>query len=335
MGKLILGIETSCDETAAAVVEDASFIRSSIVSSQVKWHQKFGGVVPEIASRKHLENLNWVIERALAEAKITFSDLSAVAVTLGPGLIGALLVGVAAAKALAFALDLPLVGVNHLVAHVWAARIEKPDLKPPFLALVISGGHTSLIEVEKDFYRLRGETLDDAAGEAFDKIAKFLGLGYPGGPIIEKEAVKGNPRAISFPRALLKDKENEFNFSFSGLKTAVVYFVKKKGRERINIQDICASFQAALFEVVTEKTLFLARKLGYEKIVVAGGVAVNQSLRTMMKNKAGTEFELYFPSASLCTDNAAMVAAAGFEKLFRRDFLNLEVEPSANFDLNG
>lgn len=332
---MILGIETSCDETAAAVVEGASVIRSSIVSSQVKWHQRFGGVVPEIASRKHLENLNWVIERALTEAGVTFGDLSAVAVTLGPGLIGALLVGVAAAKALTFALGLPLLGVNHLVAHVWAARLENPDLKPPFLALVISGGHTSLIEVKRDFYCLRGETLDDAAGEAFDKIAKFLNLGYPGGPIIEEEAAKGNPQAISFPRAFLKDKGNEFNFSFSGLKTAVVYFVKKEGKERVSVRDICASFQAALFEVVTKKTLSLAKKLGYKKIVVAGGVAVNQSLRTTLKNEAGTEFELYFPSVSLCTDNAAMVAAAGFEKLFRRDFLNLEVEPSANFDLNG
>lgn len=330
-----MGIETSCDETAAAVVEDASIIRSNIVSSQVKWHQKFGGVVPEIASRKHLENLNWVVEEALAEAGVTFSDLSAIAVTLGPGLIGALLVGVATAKTLAYALGLPLVGVNHLVAHVWAARLEKPDLKPPFLALVISGGHTSLIEVREGFYCLKGETLDDAAGEAFDKVAKFLELGYPGGPLIEKMAAEGNPLAIKFPRARLKGQDNEFNFSFSGLKTAVVYFVKREGRERIRIQDVCASFQAALFEAVTEKTLSLAKKLGHKKVVVAGGVAVNQSLRKMMKDKAGSELDLYFPSAALCTDNAAMVAAAGLEKLLRKDFLDLQVEPSANFDLNG
>ncbi len=335
MKRLILGIETSCDETAAAVVEEASFIRSNIVSSQVKWHREFGGVVPEIASRKHLENLNWVIEAALEEAKVRFEDLSAIAVTLGPGLIGALLVGVAAAKALSYALKLPLLGVNHLVAHVWAARLENPHLQPPFLALVISGGHTSLIEVRKDSYFLRGETLDDAAGEAFDKVAKFLNLGYPGGPVIERKALQGNPRAITFPQAFLREKKNEFNFSFSGLKTAVVYYVKREGKERVKTEDICASFQFALFEVVVKKTLALAKKLNYKKVVVAGGVAVNQALRKMMKERAGSDFELYFPSPFLCTDNAAMVAAAGFEKLKRGRFLDLKAEPEASFDLNG
>ncbi len=335
MTKLILGIETSCDETAAAVVGEDLVIRSNVVSSQIRWHRRFGGVVPEIASRKHLENINWIVDKALDEAGVTFADLSALAVTQGPGLIGALLVGLAAAKALAYAHGLPLIGVNHLVAHIWSARLENPDLKPPFLALVISGGHTSLIEVKRDFYCLKGETLDDAAGEAFDKVAKFLGLGYPGGPLIEKEAAKGNPQAVNFPRAfLLKEKKNEFNFSFSGLKTAVVYYVKKEGRERIKIKDVCASFQSALFEVVVKKTLALARELGYKEIVVVGGVAVNQTLRAMMSKEAGTKFKLYFPSAILCTDNAAMVAAAGFEKLQRREFLSLEAEPSANLDLN-
>lgn len=335
MGRLILGIETSCDETAAAVVEEASLIRSNIVSSQVKWHREFGGVVPEIASRKHLENLNQVIEMALSEAGVELKDLTAVAVTLGPGLIGALLVGVAAAKALAYALKKPLLGVNHLVAHVWAVRLKNPGLQPPFLALVISGGHTSLIEVKEDSYCLRGETLDDAAGEAFDKVAKFLGLGYPGGPLIEKEAARGNPLSIAFPRPYLKDRENEFNFSFSGLKTAVVYYVNREERERIKNEDICASFQTALFEVVAEKTVNLAARLNSKDIVVAGGVAVNRILRAMMRKKAGSNFRLHFPPPDLCTDNAAMVAAAAFEKLNQKRFLDLQAEPSANFELNG
>jgi N6-L-threonylcarbamoyladenine synthase len=308
----ILAIETSCDETAAAVVEDGRRIRSSVVASQADLHARFGGVVPEIASRAHVELIGDVIEEALVEGGTSLAELDAVAAVHGPGLAGALLVGVSAAKALALAADLPYVGVHHHEAHLYAAFLEEPDLEPPLLTLVVSGGHTLLVAMDgHGAYRVLGETVDDAAGEAFDKVARFLGLGYPGGPAIDRVADAGAPDAIAFPRPMLGDG---FDFSFSGLKTAVVHYVR--AHPDAPVADVAASFQAAVVDVLVAKLVAAARDEGIRTLVVAGGVAANSRLRARMHDlAAGGGWRVVVPSVALCTDNAAMVAAAAAHRL--------------------
>ncbi|MBI4737651.1 MAG: tRNA (adenosine(37)-N6)-threonylcarbamoyltransferase complex transferase subunit TsaD [candidate division NC10 bacterium] len=320
---LVLGIETSCDETAAAVLEDGRRIRSNVVASQVEVHAPYGGIVPELASRRHLEVIHPVLDRALADAGVGLEDLAALAVTVGPGLVGSLLVGVSVAKAIAFARHLPLVGVNHLEGHIAAAFLESPTLTYPFAALVVSGGHTHLCHVPAECeYRLLGRTRDDAAGEAFDKVAKLLGLGYPGGPAIEREAQGGDPRAIPFPRAVFSD--GSLDFSFSGLKTAVVHCLRDLGRAAApsgapplapqQVRDVCASFQQAAVDMLVERVMRAVRDHALGVIVVAGGVACNGALRQALKAEAEAEgIQLVVPSPALCTDNAAMIAAAGAE----------------------
>lgn len=311
---LILAIESSCDETAAAVVKNGREVLSNVISSQIELHKLFGGVVPEIASRKHIEKINEVIEQALEDAKVTLDDLDAIGVTYGPGLVGALLVGVAEAKAISYAKGLPLVGVHHIEGHISANYIENKELEPPFLCMVVSGGHTHLVLV-KDYgkYEIVGRTRDDAAGEAFDKVARAIGLGYPGGPKIDKLSKEGNPKAIAFPKAHIDGAP--MDFSFSGIKSAVLNYIngcKMKG-ETINEADIAASFQNAVIEVLVEKTLTAAKQLGMKQVCLAGGVASNSSLRTAMKaacEKEGLKFS--YPSPILCTDNAAMIGAAAY-----------------------
>jgi N6-L-threonylcarbamoyladenine synthase len=308
----ILGIETSCDETAVSVVRDGRDVLSSVVSSQVDLHARFGGVVPEIASRAHVELLTPVLAEALVEAGVEENGIDAVAATIGPGLIGALLVGVSAAKALALVWDVPFVGVNHLEAHFVAAFIEEPELEPPVLVLLVSGGHTMLVEVsEIGHYRVLGGTIDDAAGEAFDKVARFLGLGYPGGPAIDREAMAGNPQAVRFPRGMLDDG---LDFSFSGVKTSVINYVRK--HPEVPTVDICASFQEAVVDVLVTKARRAAKQIGAKGMALAGGVAANSLLRERFLD-ACTEDGLhgFLPSRAMCTDNAAMVAAAGFYRL--------------------
>jgi N6-L-threonylcarbamoyladenine synthase len=316
MSDLILGIETSCDETAAAIVEDGKKIISNIVASQISIHQKYGGVVPEIASRKHMEDIIPVIDKALDESGKKITDLSAIAVTHGPGLIGSLLVGLSVAKAMAYAKTIPLIGVNHLEAHIYANFLEHNDIKPPFVCLIVSGGHTSLVYIKRfGEYKLLGQTKDDAAGEVFDKIAKVLDLGYPGGPIIEKLAKEGDPSSIKFPRPILNDKS--YDFSFSGLKTAVIYYIKelKEENKNIPVSDILASFQQAVTDVLVGKTLKAALNFKTKQIILAGGVAANSSLRKEIKEKANLlNIKVFYPSTFLCTDNAAMVASAGYYK---------------------
>ncbi len=310
----ILAIESSCDETAAAIVQDGRIVMSNIISSQIDIHKQYGGVVPEIASRKHMENINWVVKAALSEANCTWDDVDAIAVTYGPGLVGALLVGVAHAKAMAFALDKPLVPVHHIEGHISANYIEYPDLKPPFGCLVVSGGHTHLVRVlDYGKYEILGKTCDDAAGEAFDKVARAIGLNYPGGPAIDKLAKEGDPEAINFPRA--KVAGNEYDFSFSGIKSAVLNYIngcEMKGEE-INRADIAASFQKAVVDVLVEHAMRACKEFDFEHLAIAGGVASNSTLRSAMQDacdKAGIAF--YRPSPILCTDNAAMIGAAAY-----------------------
>jgi len=310
----ILGIESSCDETAASVVRDGREVLSNVISSQIAIHTQYGGVVPEIASRKHIENINPVIRQALADAGMTLKDIDAIAVTYGPGLVGALLVGVAAAKALAYASAKPLIPVNHITGHVSANYLEHPDLEPPFLCLIVSGGHTDLVVV-KDYgeYEFIGRTRDDAAGEAFDKVARSVGLGYPGGPKIDKEARLGNADAIVFPKAKVADAP--YDFSFSGLKSAVLNYqnhARMMGQE-INRADLVASFQKAVVDVLVEHTMDAAREYGYRQVALAGGVASNTALRAEMDRACrGRSIELFYPSPVYCTDNAAMIASAGY-----------------------
>ncbi len=332
MKKLILAVETSCDETAASVVNINYTMLSNVVASQIEWHEKFGGVVPEIASRKHVELVDSVVKEAIDKAGIGFSDLSYLAVTLGPGLIGALLVGVSFTQALGYSLSLPVVGVNHLIAHVWAIFLEK-NIKFPFLALVVSGGHTSLLEVKGEVeIEFVGRTLDDAAGEAFDKVAKFLDLPYPGGPVIDKLAKEGNPEAIPFPRAML---EEGYNFSFSGLKTAVINYVKREGRERINIPDLLASFQEAVVDVLVGKSLKALKEKNMKRLVVSGGVAANSRLREKLKKVSSVEnVDIYLPPTSLCTDNAAMVGAAAIPQIKVGNFLPMDASPYPNLRMS-
>lgn len=310
----ILAIESSCDETAAAVVRNGREVLSNVISSQIALHTLYGGVVPEIASRKHIEKINQVITAALAEANMTLDDMDAIGVTYGPGLVGALLVGVAEAKAIAFAKDLPLVGVHHIKGHVSANFIEHPDLEPPFLCLIVSGGHTHLVVV-KDYgdFEILGRTRDDAAGEAFDKVARAIGLGYPGGPKVDKLAKEGNPHAISFPHA--KIDGNPYDFSFSGLKSAVLNYwnhAQMMG-EQVNRADLAASFQQTVVDSLVSRAILAAKEYGYDRIAIAGGVASNSALRAGMKEACEKEgIRFYYPSPILCTDNAAMIGCAAY-----------------------
>jgi len=329
---LVLGIETSCDETAVGIVEDRFSLRSNVVASQVELHAPYGGVVPEVAARAHLDLILPTIDRALVEAGCGLSDIDGVAVTNGPGLAGALLVGVSAAKGLALAHDLPLIGVNHLRAHVEVTQLQFGELDPPLLTLVVSGGHTSLVAMDVDgSFRQLGATIDDAAGEAFDKIARFLGLGYPGGPEIDRLAKSGDPAAFAFPRALRNDGTH--NFSLSGLKTAVIREMRRMeaAGEEPDLADVAASFQEAIVDVQVEKSLAAAASQGIETMVIAGGVAANSRLRERMD--AGCRdvgIRLLLPSIDLCTDNGAMVAASGSNQLAAGlvDGLDLPVDPS-------
>ena len=311
---VILGIESSCDETAAAVVRNGREVLSNVISSQIALHTLYGGVVPEIASRKHIEKINVVIEEALAEAHMTLDDIDAIGVTYGPGLVGALLVGVSEAKAIAYAKNLPLIGVHHIEGHISANYIENKDLEPPFACLVVSGGHTHLVIV-KDYgkYEIVGRTRDDAAGEAFDKVARAIGLGYPGGPKIDKVSKEGNPNAIAFPRAKVAD--SAYDFSFSGLKSAVLNYLNGCKMKNIPIvqADVAASFQKAVVDVLVEHAMHAVEEYGFKKFAIAGGVASNSALRSAMEEackKRGVAF--YHPSPILCTDNAAMIGAAAY-----------------------
>lgn len=313
---LVLGVETSCDETAAAVVADGEKILSSVVASQEQIHAPYGGVVPELASRRHVEVILPVVEKALGEAGIRLRDLEGIAVTQGPGLVGSLLVGCSVAKALAYVHRLPLVGVNHLEGHIFAAFLAEPKPAYPFLALVVSGGHTALYLAREPLaYQLIGQTRDDAAGEAFDKVAKLLGLGYPGGPVIERTARSGEAAAIPFPMAQITDGAPDF--SFSGIKTAVALFVKRHAPlSEQAVADIAASFQGTAVKMLTRKTVKAALRLGVKRIVLTGGVAANRALRAALQAEAETRgWELSIPPPSLCTDNAAMIAAAGHARL--------------------
>lgn len=309
---LILGIETSCDETAAALVMGGTDVVSSVVSTQIDLHAQYGGVVPEIASRAHLDMLNPIIARAIVEAGVDERRIDAVACTVGPGLIGALLVGVSAAKALALAWDVPFIGVNHHEAHLYSAFLEDPSLQFPLVVLLVSGGHTMIIEMrDHGQYRLIGRTIDDAAGEAFDKVARFLGLGYPGGPAIDREARQGDSEAIAFPRAMLHEG---YDVSFSGLKTAVMNHVRK--HPDVSSVDVAASFQAAVVDVLVAKTRRAARDVGAKGLVLAGGVAANSLLRERVLQACIDDgMQAFLPSREMCTDNAAMIASAGWFRL--------------------
>ena len=322
----ILGIETSCDETAASVVVDGATILSSVVSSQVDLHARYGGVVPEVASRAHTELITPVIAQALVEAGRRGPDLRAVAATYGPGLIGSLLVGVSAAKALALTWGVPFIGVNHLEGHLYAGLLEEPDLEFPLVVLLVSGGHTMLVEmVDHGRYRLLGQTVDDAAGEAFDKVARYLDLGYPGGPIIDGLAAQGDPTAIAFPRPMLHDG---YDFSFSGLKTAVINHVRN--HPDVSAEDVAASFQAAVVDVLLAKAVRAAADVGATAICLAGGVAANSELRERtLDHSVSSGIRAFVPSRSMCTDNAAMIATAAWWRLERDgpSGLDLGAEP--------
>ena len=311
---LILGLESSCDETAAAVIKNGRTVLSNVISSQIDIHKEYGGVVPEIASRKHIERINTVIEEALKEAGVGLKDLDALGVTYGPGLVGALLVGVAEAKAICFAADIPLVGVHHIEGHVSANYIENPDLEPPFLCLIVSGGHTHLVIV-KDYeeFEILGRTRDDAAGEAFDKVARAIGLGYPGGPKIDKLSKEGNPDAIIFPKAHMEDAP--YDFSFSGLKSAVLNYINKAKmqNQEFNRADLAASFQKAVVDTLTQKAIRAAKEHHIDKLAIAGGVASNSTLRKAMEEACQAEhIRFYHPSPIFCTDNGAMIGVAAY-----------------------
>jgi N6-L-threonylcarbamoyladenine synthase len=328
---IVLGLETSCDETAAAVLRDGREVLASVVASQIEMHREYGGVVPEIAFRKHLELLNPVIGQALGEAGLAFSDIGGVAVSHGPGLVGALLVGVAAAKTISGLLDIPLIGVNHLEAHLYANFLG-PDadrIRFPLVCLLVSGGHTLLLEMEgHGAYTFLGETRDDAAGEAFDKIARLLGLGYPGGPVVDRLGAGGNRRAVAFPRAWLGP--DSLDFSFSGLKTAVLHFSRSAEMADHSIEDVCASFQEAIVEVLVGKTMRAVDRRGVGTVLMAGGVVCNSRLRAAMREACERRgVALFYPSPGLCTDNATMVASAGHHKLAAgfRSSLDLDCFP--------
>lgn len=326
---IILGIDTSCDDTAAAVVEDGRTIRANVVSSQSQFHAKYGGIVPEIAARKHIELINYVVDEALRTAEMSLDALDAIAVTNRPGLIPALLVGVASAKALAYCAGLPLYPVHHIEGHVYANFLVHEAIPFPHLCLTVSGGHTSLIRVDAGWkYRLLGETIDDAAGEAYDKVAQYLGLGYPGGPVIDRLAREGAP-TVDFPRPLLQS--GDFRFSFSGLKTAVRNFILKNRESLPPLADIAASFQEAVVDTLVQKTIAAAWDQGIEAITLTGGVAANSRLRERM-DEAGRErgVRVFYPPLALCTDNAAMIAGVAFHHLEKRPPADLDVDASAS-----
>lgn len=334
---ITLAIETSCDETSCAVLRDGREILSNIISSQIEIHKEFGGVVPEVASRKHIENINIIIQQALDEANINFQDIDLVGVTQGPGLVGALLVGLSSAKAIAYAIGKPIVGVNHIEGHICANYIDHKDLEPPFTCLVVSGGHTYLVQAKSyTEYELIGRTRDDAAGEAFDKVARALGLSYPGGPLIDALSKKGDKYAIDFPRVYLE--QDSYDFSFSGLKTAVLNYLNQKRQkgEDIIIEDVAASFQQSVIEVLVEKTIKLAKERKSDKIVMAGGVAANEGLRSLMDYRGKEEgIKVLYPSRILCTDNAAMIGSAAYFHYREGDISNLYLNVEPNLELKG
>lgn len=328
---ITLAIESSCDETAVAVLKNGREVLSNIINTQMDLHKKFGGVVPEVASRKHIENIDSVLEEALEKANITLNDIDHIAVTYGPGLVGALLVGLSHAKALAYTLNKPLVGVNHIEGHVSANYIEHKDLKPPCITLIVSGGHTHLVEV-KDYgeYEILGRTRDDASGEAFDKIARAMGLGYPGGPIVDRLAKEGNKNAIDFPRAF---KDDGYDFSFSGLKSAALNYLngKKMKNEEIVVEDVCASFQEAIVDILSSKAIKAAKEKGYNTVTLAGGVACNSALREKITELGKVNnIDVKYPPLVLCTDNAAMIGCAGYYNYIngRRDDMSLNAVPN-------
>lgn len=331
----VLGIETSCDETAIAVVEDGREIRSNVISSQVDLHARFGGVVPEVAARAHVEALNPILDQALADAGLDFKDIDAVAVTIGPGLVGALLVGIAAAKSVALATRKPFIGVNHLEGHVYANFLEHGPPEPPYVSLIVSGGHTMLVHMKDGHsYEVLGQTLDDAAGEAFDKVARFLGLGFPGGPALDRLARDGDPNAIRFPRAMAGT--DDFDFSMSGLKTAVMRYVKEEhaaGREP-DPADLAASFQEAIVDVQVQKTLRAAAEREVGTVLLGGGVVANSRLRERILQEGDEAgLRVLFPSMSLCTDNGAMIACAGYYRLQAGERTRLDAEADPGLPL--
>ena len=331
----ILAIESSCDETAAAVVEDGTKVLSNIINTQIDIHKLYGGVVPEIASRKHIENVSAVVDKAISECGMTLNDIDAVAVTYGPGLVGALLVGVSTAKALAYALKKPLIPVHHIKGHIAANFIENPDFKPPFMCLVASGGHSHIVYVKSyTEYEVLARTRDDAAGEAFDKVARVLKLGYPGGPAIQRKAEEGNPEAIHFPRVSMG--ESGFDFSFSGVKTAVLNYIhnaEQKG-ESINQADVAASFQEAVIDVLSEHLIDCAKRYNVFKIALAGGVAANKPLRDRIQQKASkNKMEFQVPRFELCTDNAAMIGCAAYYEFQKGVTADTTLNAVANLSL--
>jgi len=332
---ITLGIETSCDETAVAVVEDGFHVRANLIARQEHLHERYGGVVPEVAARAHVEALNPLLERALTEADVGFRNIDGVAVTVGPGLVGALLVGMAAAKAVSLATSVPLIGVNHLEGHVWANFLEhgKPD--PPYVALVVSGGHTMLVHMpEVHHHVVLGQTLDDAAGEAFDKVARLLGLGFPGGPALDAMAADGDPHAIRFPRAM--EDSGDLDFSMSGLKTAVLRYLRAEqaaGRD-VSFPDVAASFQEAIVDVQVSKTVAAAKDGGVDTVLLGGGVVANTRLRERMTDAGEREgLRVLYPSLELCTDNAAMIATVGAARLARGERSSLDIAADPNLRL--
>jgi N6-L-threonylcarbamoyladenine synthase len=333
---ITLGIETSCDETAVAIVEDGFAVRSNLIARQEHLHERFGGVVPEVAARAHVELLNPLLDEALREAGVGFGSLDGVAVTVGPGLVGALLVGMAAAKAIALSTGAPLIGVNHLEGHIWANFLAHGAPDPPYVALVVSGGHTMLVHVtELHHHRVLGQTVDDAAGEAFDKVARMLGLGFPGGPALDALAATGDPAAVRFPRSMADS--GDLDFSLSGLKTAVLRYLRAEraaGRE-VSLPDVAASFQEAIVDVQVSKTIAAAKDLGVERVLLGGGVVANTRLRARMADAGASEgLRILSPPIELCTDNAAMIAAVGSARLARGERSSLDIAANPNLRLS-